>query len=560
LAILSVATATAQVSEQEIVGVIVPREQEDARNRLELSKSRGNYPVTPGDIYELTYRSAGQSVVNDVLVESDYTLNLNIFGKMKGENLTFPELKDRIETIITRAYPNSLPYLTISSVGVFQVYVKGEVPQTKFVTAWGLSRLSEIAKPNMSPSSSMREVGVTSKDGRLRKYDLYKALYQGALEEDPFVKPGDSITLYRRDREIEVKGEVYKPGKYQLLSYEGLRDIIQSYGGGFTAAADTSRLSVLRIGEEPPKTLHINFKDVASTLLAIEDGDVVTVPSKLERSPAVVFEGAVLPPVTTVPQAAVQEMATPQETYNRITHPFTEGETLYDAVLAVRDSLSPSADLASAYFIRQGADRTVPVDLGKLLYSYNPELDIPLQPSDRIIIPPYRYYVSVLGAVGNAGSYQYVPQKTYPYYLSLAGGVPSGIAPANISITDANGNPRPLDAVIQPEDRIIVTETIIPVAGAVYNPGSYPFLPGQTAAYYLRLAGGINPELNSDDSLSIVDPEGKRRAADEAIQPGDRIFVHSNDFLYNFNRYFPVITSGIAFITTLISIIDLLSR
>jgi len=152
-----------------------------------------------------------------------------------------------------------------------------------------------------------------------------------------------------------------------------------------------------------------------------------------------------------------------------------------------------------------------------------------------------------------------VPHKSYSFYLSLAGGIPPGETSDHITVIDGNDRLRDLDEHIQPEDKIIVTSSLISVVGAVYDPGSYPYVPGKDFEYYVRLAGGIDPELNNDGEVSISGPEGNTVEPGTAIEPGDRIFVETNDFAYNFNRYFPIITAGIGFIATIISIVDLLA-
>ena len=463
-------------------------------DRLMLAISAKNYPVTPGDIYRLTFLLAGKPVSNEILVESDYTLNLNIFGKVNSENMSFSELKPRVEKIISDAYPRSLPSLNIVSVGNFQVLIKGEIPQTSFVIAWGLSRLSEIVQGHIGPYSSIREIGIISKDGRLKKYDLFKALHLGIIEEDPYIMQGDTVIIYRLDNAVEINGEIYRPGKYQLLKNEGLKELIDLYGGGFTKLADTSRIKLDRLAVERPRTFYFDFTRDLPPSFELEDGDVLAIPAKSANLPVVIFEGAVVSP-------AAGAAAEPEggeigfERYNRITHPFIEGESLFDALLAIRESIAPSADLSKAYVIREGSIQPIPVNLEKLLYAYTPSADMALQPFDRIIIPTHRSYSSR-----------------------------------------------------------------IPVSGAVYDPGSYAFTPGKNYSYYVDLAGGIDPEMNTDNRVSITDSQGKIRGLDEIIKPGDRIFVHTNNFVYNFNRSFPIITTGIAFITTIIIIIDLLAR
>lgn len=546
--------------EPEVISSLVPLEAElSPEDRLLLAVSSKNYSVTPGDVYRLTFLLANEPVSNEILVENDYTLNLNIFGKVNAENMSFAELKPIVEKRIADAYPRSLPSLNIISVGIFQVLIKGEVPKTSYVTAWGLSRLSSVVQDRLGPYSSIREIGIISRDGILRKYDLFKALQLGIIEEDPYILPGDVIIVYRRDRKVEIRGEVLRPGEYQILKNEGLRELINVYGRGTTNLADTSRIRLNRFAEKRAQTSYFDISKGIQTSLELKDNDIITIPAKSSTLPIVFFEGAVVTPPTEAEVILAEAEEVGVEIYNRILHPFIEGESLLDALLAIRDSLATAADLSNAYLIREDSPHPIAVDLEKLIYDYDPADDIALQPFDRIIIPSLRFTVAVLGSVDDAGIYPYVPRKTYSYYLSLAGGIPPGEPTDYITVLDVNDNPRNLEDVIQPEDRIIVAESLISVAGAVYSPGSYPFLPGKDFEYYVRLAGGIDPEMNTDNKVSISDSGGNPLESNAVIKPGDRIFVETNDFAYNFNRYFPIITAGITFITTIISIVDLLA-
>ncbi len=555
----SLSFGISQEVDSGIIGVLVPREQQAAQNRLLLSKSRRNYPVTPGDVYELTYRSAGKETSTDILVESDYTLNLSIFGKVNTENMTFPQLKNKVEEIIASAYRNSVPFLEIKSVGLFEILIKGEVPRTQFATAWGLSRLSEVMQNRLFGYSSIRNIGIVSKDGIIKKYDLFKASNQGIVEEDPFVKPGDTIIVYRRDREIEVKGEVFEPGTYQILQYENLKELIENYARGVTKLADKSRVRIDRITGNQPQKLLVDLSNGYRRTVPLYDGDTIVIPSKLENLPIVFFEGALIPASAAPPERITGTEAEVQGEYARIIHPFKMGETLYDAIVSIREFISPFANLKKTYLIRKENIEPIPIDLEKLIYSYEPAYDITLHPFDKIVIPSHRYFVTVVGAVGNPGNFQYSPEKKYDYYVGLSGAIPPGIDSDNITIFDKNGNGKKIDEAIQPEDMIIVDQSFVSVTGAVITPGRYDFTPGKTYTYYVDMAGGIDTERNSDNNVTITDPDGNARKMDEITQPGDRIFVHLNDFIYSFNRYFPVITTGIAFIITIITIIDLLA-
>jgi protein involved in polysaccharide export with SLBB domain len=174
---------------------------------------------------------------------------------------------------------------------------------------------------------------------------------------------------------------------------------------------------------------------------------------------------------------------------------FPRGETLSDAVRAVRGSIAPLADLSSASVLRQGSADPIFVDLRELLSKSVSSSDMPLQANDRVVIPLLSFSVFVSGAVEKPGTYPFAPGRTYHYYVILAGGSTQD-APGKIFITDVNGKMRDQKEVIQSEDRIFVIPATVMVQGAVFAPGSFPFRDGLPVSYYVNLASGIDPERN----------------------------------------------------------------
>ena len=157
--------------------------------------------------------------------------------------MTFPQLKPKIEDIIAYAYTRSLPSLTITSVGVYQVPIQGAIPEARYTTAWGLSRLNDLLEGNLGDYSSIRDVEIRTPSGRITTYDLMKALEQGDLTQNPTIRPGETIVINRIKRKVEIQGEVYKPGSYQLLDGEGFAEILL-FSEGYTPKANISRIRV----------------------------------------------------------------------------------------------------------------------------------------------------------------------------------------------------------------------------------------------------------------------------------------------------------------------------
>ncbi len=506
----------------------------DQEQRLQLAIASEDYPVTPGDVYRLTYRQADTPVTNDFLVESNYTINMKVFGSLSATGMTFAQLKPVVEKAVATAYPRSMPSLAIYSLGVFQVYLTGETPQSQAIVAWGLSKLSQIVETRRGPLASLRSIRVTAKDGRQKTFDLFRAYRFGSVDQDPYMKPGDTIALSRAERRVDVEGAVHRPGVYELLPNEQMRELVELYADGLANNSDVSRLRIERTSGDRAKVLYVSLADAYKQGTPLDNGDIVTIPTLTESLPVVSFEGAVNAQTT----ASVMSTPAPEQAasgalpaYNRVLYTFKEGETLSDAVRAIHGSIAPLADLSSASVIRQGRADPITVDLRELLASRVSPSDMVLQPNDRIVIPLLSFSVFVSGAVGKPGTYPYAPDRTYEYYVTLAGGSNQD-APEKILITDVHGKMRDQKEVIRTEDRIYVIPAEVMVQGAVFAPGTFAYREGLPVTYYVNLAGGINPEKNREETVLVYDSLGNRRKADEPVRPGDRIYAPDNSFLY----------------------------
>jgi len=369
----------AQDTESQGATVIGAEPQAFFDRRTLLAVTNPDYLVSPGDVYTLTF-TREQSVVSQYLIiEPDMTVDLSIFGVERVQNTTFVEFKRMVENKVLTAYPKSLPSVTIRSTGVFEVIMKGEVKRTGYKLAWGLTRLSEIVSENLTPYSSIRNIRITTSDGKSRFYDLFRAFHSGEQDQDPFVRPRDTITVSKYDRQITVSGEIQRPGTYQLLSGEQLEDVIVKYGNGFTAWADASRLELYQYNpiEKIEEVKYLDVTEDFYRTITLKNGDSVFVPSDIELLPIIYFEGAIVP-----------EGSNPQEKFliYRQKHRMRKGETLYTALRSIE--LSPQADLPACYIKRK--NEKIFVDLDDYLYNYNPKKDLVLQPLDCIVIPYIR--------------------------------------------------------------------------------------------------------------------------------------------------------------------------
>ena len=82
--------------------------------------------------------------------------------------------------------------------------------------------------------------------------------------------------------------------------------------------------------------------------------------------------------------------------------------------------------------------------------------------------------------------------------------------------------------ILEPGDQIYVprAEHIVFISGSVKQPGGYPFVPGKTKEYYIRLAGGYSDRANKPNT-SVVTLYGDvfQTSNTEYIEDGDLIVV-----------------------------------
>lgn len=429
-------------------------------DRLQLAISTIDYPVTPGDVYQLTYLSAGVPATYEIVVESDYNVEINIFGNINARDKTFPILKKEIEAKVSDAYPGSIPFVSIVSVGIFQVSIVGEVDRSSRITAWGLTHLSQAISGQLSSYSSVRKITIQSSNGQRKNYDLYKAMFEGDQNQDPLLKPEDKIEIIKSEKDIEIIGQVHRPGRYQVFTNDTMELIIDYYGRGFTEDANLNRIKITHNTLDNYEILYLNSEDDNFLQYRPEDGDLVEVFSVSRLKEVIYIEGAISPEEIVIPdneEETTDELAPILNEVNRITFSFNPGITLYDALQSNLSRISTYADLKAVYIVEQSSDEPIYIDCEDLLYQYSSEKDRELNPFDIIVIPEISFRVNVVGAVYSPGVYPFIRGKGAMHYINQAGGIdPDQNANYEYRVRNSFGDYRIKDQPIEAGDTIIV--------------------------------------------------------------------------------------------------------
>lgn len=420
----------------------------------QVAMSRADYPVTAGDIYTLAFSVGTNPVTYSIPLDSSYKLRIANLGVINAKGLTFLELKDQVIKIVQKNYPMGGVQFVLTAPAVFTVEITGEVLKTAEKKVWALVRLSSFIDGNCTDYSSLRKITVQSDDGSSKVYDLFKASRYGDLTQDPFLRPGDRIVVAKMERKVFVDGAVKRPGVYELLDGENLKSLIDLYGDGFTPFSDLSRIELSRFVNDKDtygEKIYLNKEDYEKDFNLV-CYDSVTVSSLIDLSPHVFVEGAVqeLHDDSALKAGAGVVAGASVNASKKLSFSFLEGEDYAFFIRKNKDILTEVSDLENVYIIRDG--EKIALNLLPVLYDASYYAKIEMKNNDTLLIPFKQFFVSVSGAVYLPGRYPYIPDRTWDYYIALAGGfIKEKNAGDAIVITDVNGKKHKKSEFIKPE-------------------------------------------------------------------------------------------------------------
>lgn len=468
----------------------------EAKRLAQQAMANPDYRVLPGDIYQLGYTIGQTAVSYQIVVDTSGIIRVSNLGSVNTNGKTFLAVKRQVEALVSQNYPLSVVQFVLASPSSFTVTVKGEVSKTTEVKASGLMRASQAITGLLTDFASNRYFSITGSSGKTIDYDLFQAIRFGNLTQDPYLSPGDVITIPRVKRRVTLSGAVERSGTYELDDQETIIDLITVYGSGYTDGADRTQAKVTRMtNSEDGHTTFDSFFIVLNNKepinVPLQHLDKVYINDQKNLQPLIYLDIPVRDVSNMGTNNAANKNGVEQIVTAAIPIPFNEGDELLSIV---RERLSlftkPWVDAAGAYIFRHG--KQIPVNLNPFLFDQSYREVILLEAEDRLVVPEIKQTVTV--------------------------------------------------------------------TGAVVTPGVYPYTPGRTFEYYIALAGGFDYERNARGAVLITDVYGKKLPKDAAIGPNTLITAKSNAFMYNFNIYAPLITVTATVVTATAAILTFIYK
>ncbi len=497
----------------------------------------GNYLLGPGDEIII-------SLWGETSLRQTYTISrsgkiydekvgiLNISGKNISQAKDFI-LKEfgRIYSTLNSQNPSTFLDISLGSLKSINVNFVGEV---KFPGVYAIHPFSNvitglIQAGGVDTTGSLRSIQIKRNNKIHKAIDLYEYLLKGNISNDIQLKDQDIILVKVRQSTITIDSSVHRPGIYEAIEGESIKQLID-YAGGIKPYA-SNNINVKRIipienrdwSVMNNQYFYVKYNNSKNAI--VENGDIITVNRMLENIQTVEMIGQVKKPGK----------------YN-----YYKGMNLYDLML-LGGGFNDSTFWKSVYhpqaeIVRREPqsryEKVIKVDLSRLndkKYYQN----IKLENLDRFVVHSNFYFfekknIQINGEVNIPGSYPLInDDETLNNIIARAGGLTNKALSNGISIyrdknyftidKETNSSDQELneekekvrvawqseEITLMPGDSIIIKEKTgtINVAGEVYNPGLIEFKKGKSIRSYLNDAGGVT-ELANRNGVVVIYANG----------------------------------------------------
>lgn len=461
-------------------------EQPPAAAAVPLTGAAIAMPLAPGDVVALTVLDE-PTLTGQFMLREDGRLNLPMLGMVQAAGLTPTQLADQLTTLCEKYIIKPVVSVTPVSVSPRVISIFGQVARPGTYDLRQCPTLLSL----LATAGGDLPTGNLAEAVLVRGQETVKIIPEGAeglLPRDMLLEPGDAVYVPPRMAPVvHVMGAVIGPGVQSLQAAQTASKAVILAGGPAPTAdlrhgyilrgqdrVDVNLEPFLGGGQTPTGAAAAEAKD-----LALEPGDVVVIPQKIQKHVYVV--GSVTSPG---PQPI-------------------EEASLVSQAIAMAGGLAETADKANGYLLRGG--EKIPLDLEGLFEKGKAEADLALQAGDAIVVPLELPIFHIVGQVQKPGVYQLNQARSVLDAWSLAGGeledanlrqsvlLREGEEPRTIDI-DAlvNRGDMSQNVDLKAGDKLVVPKALeyVYVLGQVLKPGPQALQPGDSLMELMGRAGG----------------------------------------------------------------------
>lgn len=515
-----------------------------------------NYILGPGDQLEILVYGIQQFAFSGT-VSKNGTINIPNVGEVFVSGMSFEAAKSKLQKQIGKIYSTlgsngSKLSVSVSNYRTILVTIIG----TQQSGNYRLSAMSTVYNAlhiagGPSDIGSYRKIELIRNNKVIRTIDLYRFLTKGDQSDNVSLTDNDVVRIPSYDARITLEGEVRRPGIFEVLSNESLKQIIE-YASGFTDNAYKNRILV-----KQKTTSELKITDLNETTYANykpKAGDIISVDKILDRyENRIQIKGAVYRPGE----------------YSLLP---SQNLTIKE-LIAKADGLKENVFMQKASLIRQKEDLTkeyININLNEVMNG-DATANLVLQKEDVLVVFFNQelldsYKTTIDGEVRSPGSYAYAAGKTLydllleaDYFTDKAASKVTVYRNKKDTVFNANDSEKIIsfdlevdpknpevasNFILEPMDHVVVrrvvtyeTPLMVTLTGEILYPGNYAITKKEERFLdFINRSGGLTDEadksairitrngLNIPINWEAVAKKGKSNA-NLILEVGDQILI-----------------------------------
>jgi protein involved in polysaccharide export with SLBB domain len=235
---------------------------------LKLAAPAG-YILGPGDELNVVIFGAHEASF-DLVVTPEGRINVPFGGVVVVNGLSIEQASRKVSQLLQKNGISSLAsgesqlLISVTDFRTIPVTVIGaRVPGTYLMPAVANVFHALYAAGGPATHGTYREIEVIRKGKVIKTIDLYKFLTRGDDTDFIHVKENDVINIPVYANRIAVKGEVKRPGLFELTSGESLESLMK-YAGGFSELAFKESIQLIEIIDNERVAKRVALQDFGS--------------------------------------------------------------------------------------------------------------------------------------------------------------------------------------------------------------------------------------------------------------------------------------------------------
>ena len=496
-------------------------------------------------------------------------INLSNKNLEEAESLLIEELS-RIYSTLKDQESSTKLMLELGKLKSINVYFSGQIekPGINLIHPFSDVFSALVQAGGVKRQGSLRNIQLIRNNKVISTVDFYSFFSNGKNNfSSTKILDGDVIHVPPISNRVEITGEIYNAGFFEMIGEESLQDLI-FYASGTTAIAGSKALleQILPVSkrttdDSAKQSIIIKREEFSKTKL--NNGDSVLITSIGESNTKVEIFGRVKFPGEYPASTSLKNVL---DTAGGFNDSFYRKTILENEIIVIRK------DEKQFYSL-------------ELITSYKESNNFNLVPGDKIFVYEDPFYenllsVSVMGEVNKRGSFQLKKGMTVEDAIKLAQGFTELANPEAITVTEVFTSVDDLGNEIQQTTQvndanlnfqltdgslvnILPLENVVSVIGNVYNPGLITFSKAKTVNKYINLAGGPKPNTLST-KIYVKRANGRIKKVTffqglgTLVKPGDTIVVpvDPDPTSFDITAFIADIATTLANIAAILVIVD----